>query len=91
MAEVSSVECSFAKCYAVHCAQRRKGEKVRSSGLDVRLEEKILAFLALWTVVCVILNGYLQRIAITWRLGTIHAGLPVPSLCAWISRCPNNQ
>lgn len=44
MAEVSSVEHSFAKCCAVHCAQRRKGEKMRITGLDVHLEEKIFAF-----------------------------------------------
>lgn len=91
MVEVSSVEHCFAKCYAVHCAQRRKKEKVRSSGLDVHLEEKIFAFLTLWTVLCVILNGYLQRIGITWRIGITRAGLPVLSLCALISRCPNNQ
>lgn len=37
MAEVFSVEHSFAKCCAVHCAQRRKNE-------DVHLEDKIFAF-----------------------------------------------
>lgn len=58
VAEVSSVEHFFDKCRAVHCAQGRKGEKMRSTDLDVHLEEKILAFLTLWTVVCVILNGY---------------------------------
>lgn len=57
MAEVSSVEHSFAKC-AVHCAQGSKGEKVRNTALDVHLEEKIFVFLTVWTAVCVIWNSY---------------------------------
>lgn len=83
MAEVSSVEHSFAKGCAVYCAQRRKNEAYWlrcSSG-----RENICSLDPMNSCLCYIKRLFTKK-RITSGVGTIHASLEY-----WASWCLNNQ